>query len=226
MFCSEWSLVKKEFQQTTVIPLRCRCWTCEECRSLRTYQLVSEAKRGEPDLFITLTSKRRPDLTADQAAVLLAHAWRKVRALYLRIHGKGSLEFLCVFERTIKGWPHIHIVARCRWLDQRWLAAQMGSEIESPVCWVERIHSKSKIAAYVSKYIAKNPERFEGVKRYWRSKNYLMVSTKWVPILKEMATTWEIIRMHFHLYGEASKGPGVSVVTGRSEVVITYGREP
>ncbi|HDZ44103.1 MAG TPA: hypothetical protein ENH80_09195 [Phycisphaerae bacterium] len=226
MFCAEWSLVKKEFKLTTVIPLRCRCWHCDECRPLRTYQLVSDAKRGDPDLFITLTSRRRPGLTPDEAAVLLAHAWRKVRAAYLRVHGPLSLEFLAVFERTKKGWPHIHIVARCHWLDQKWLSHQMDALIGSPVVDVRRVHGKSKVAAYISKYISKNPERFIGVKRYWRSKNYLMAPTRWASTLKAMATPWEIVRCHFKLYAEMAVGPGVSVKVGRSEAVISWGVPP
>jgi len=174
MFCAEWALVKIVVNRATVLPLKCKCWTCEECRPGRTKRLVEEAKSGAPTLFITLTSKRRASLTASQAAVLLAHAWRKLRREYIREHGKGSLAFLAVFEETKRGWPHLHIVARCKWLNQRWLSNRMRDLHDSPVVDVRRVHGTKKVAAYVSKYIGKNPHRFVGVKRYWRSLDYLI----------------------------------------------------
>ena len=174
MFCAEWALVKTQFRTVTVLPLKCKCWTCDECRPGRTKRLVEEAKSGKPTIFITLTSKKRASLTASQAAVLLAHAWRQVRHEYIREHGKGSLAFFAVFEETKRGWPHLHIVARCKWLDQRWLSRRMAALHDSPIVDVRKIHGLRKVAAYVSKYIGKNPHRFAGVKRYWRSLDYLI----------------------------------------------------
>ncbi len=226
MLCSEWSLVKRSHHHDTVIPLRCRCWHCDECRPLRTYQLIEEAKAGNPDLFITLTSRRRPGLTPDQAAVLLAHAWRSVRAAYLRKHGRGSLPFLAVFERTKKGWPHIHIVARCRWLDQRWLSDQMRSLIGSPVVDVRRVHGKSKVAAYVTKYISKNPERFDKCKRYWRSIDYLKPISHLVKMIETLKPGWEIWKMHWTTYAALSELGGAQVVRGRYSADISYRGPP
>jgi len=174
MFCAEWALVKIQFRTATVLPLKCKCWTCDECRPGRTKRLVEEAKSGKPTIFITLTSKRRASLTPSQAAVELAAAWRKIRREYMREHGKGSIPFMAVFEETKRGWPHIHIVARCKWLSQKWLSRRMLALADSPYVWVNRIYGTKKIAAYVSKYIGKNPHRFVGVKRYWRSLDYLI----------------------------------------------------
>lgn len=173
MFCAEWALVKFECNRATVLPLLCKCWNCDECRPGRAKRLVEEAKAGAPTLFITLTSRRRASLTPSQAAQALVVAFRKVRREYVREHGKGSFAFLAVFEATKRGWPHIHIVARCKWLSQKWLSRRMASLDGSPVVDVRRVHGHSKVAAYVSKYVGKNPTRFEGVKRYWRSLDYM-----------------------------------------------------
>jgi len=194
MFCAEWSIVKTQFRTAVVLPLKCKCWTCDECRPGRTKRLVEEAKSGAPNLFITLTSKRRPELTASQAAVLLAHAWRRLRREYIREHGKGSLAFLAVFEQTKRGWPHIHIVARCKWLDQKWLSRRMLALHDSPVVDVRRVHGLRKVAAYVTKYISKNPHRFEGVKRYWRSLDYLIPAPPEAPDPWEESNIWEVVQ--------------------------------
>ena len=197
MFCAEWSIVKTQFNRVTVLPLKCKCWTCDECRPGRTRRLVEEAKAGKPNLFITLTSKRRQGLTPSEAAVLLAHAFRHMRAQYLREHGKGSFPFMAVFEATKKGWPHIHIVARCKWLDQRWLSDRMDELHDSPVVDVRRIDKVSQIAAYVSKYVGKNPHRFQGVKRYWRSLDYLFPVAEDDDDLWSQIPEWEVVRRFY-----------------------------
>ncbi len=220
MLCSEYSLVKSEKHLQTVIPLRCRCWHCDECRPLRTAQLIAKAKAGSPTLFITLTSKRRPGLTADEAAVQIAHAWRTIRAEYLRKHGKGSLPFLAVFEATKRGWPHIHIVACCEWLSQKWLSERMAALASSPIVDVRRVHNQSKIAAYISKYIGKNPHRFKGVKRYWASRDFGWEKTAWYKLLKEMAPKWEVVRIAWRLYAYMSEHPSVTVEYGRNQALI------
>lgn len=177
MLCSEFALVKHSFPDITVIPLKCRCWSCDECRPMRKSRLMAEALAGAPRVFITLTSHRREGQDPHRAARGLVWAWRVVRAEYLKKHGKDSLHFLAVFEATKKGWPHLHIVARSGWVDQRWLSRRMGALIGAPNVWVNKIDNASKTAAYISKYIGKNPTRFEGVKRYWRSIKYLTPST-------------------------------------------------
>lgn len=176
MFCQEWSLVKHRGPEITVIPLRCKCWTCEDCRPLRKARLIAEAQAGRPTIFITLTSRRREDRSPSWAAQELVKAWRKIRRQYVKDHGLGTLAFLAVFEATKKGWPHLHIVARSKWVDQDWLSKRMADLHDSPIVWVKAITDTKKIAHYVSKYLGKNPHRFEGVKRYWRSLDYLASS--------------------------------------------------
>ena len=192
MLCEEWSLVNHQPTTITVVPLRCHCWHCDECRPIRTAQLVAEAKMGNPTLFITLTSRNPGHGSPDEAAVRLAPAWREARRLHLKKHGRGSLPFLAVFERTKKGWPHMHIVARAKWVSAVWLSNLMLRLLDSPEVDVTAIHEKSKVAAYVTKYISKNPERFEGTKRYWRSLDYLNPPDPDDPPARNRGACWEI----------------------------------
>ena len=226
MLCSEWSLVNRQINRITVVPLRCKCWHCSECRPLRTWQLLQEAKQGRPDLFITLTWRTRADVSPGQAAVLLAHAWRSVRAKYLRAHGPKSLPFLAVFEKTKKGQPHIHIVARCKWLDQAWLLKQLDEQIQSPNVWIERVHGKSKVAAYVTKYISKNPERFEGVKRYWRSTDYLFPPDPEDQPVRDRAPCWEIHQLDWKACARAFALGDLWIRWGKNEATLIPWRPP
>jgi len=174
MLCGEWALVKRSYPAMTIMPLRCKCWTCETCRPLRAARLVHEARAGRPNTFITLTTRRFPGGCPHYAARRLSRAWRQVRREYVAAHGKGSLAFLTVFEATKQGWPHLHIVARCKWIDQGWLSKRMGALIGAPIVDVRRIKGLKEVAAYVAKYIGKNPHRFAGTKRYWRSLDFLL----------------------------------------------------
>lgn len=207
MFCQEWSLVKSLNAEITVLPLRCKCWHCPECRPRRKAKLIHEAEAGQPTLFITLTSRYREGGDPHAAARDLVKAWRKVRAEHMKVHGKRSLSFLAVFEATANGWPHIHIVARCAWLDQRWLSKRMSALIGAPIVDVRRVDGIKKVAKYVGKYIGKNPEVFEGVKRYWRSLDYLTPEDKEEELDPCNQPTWTIVRQDWVEYIRGTDAP-------------------
>lgn len=219
-------LVKYVDGALTVIPARCKCWDCEDCRPARVARLKFEAKLGHPTLFITLTSRLRTNQTPARAAVLLAWAWRTVRAEYLRANGPRSLDFLAVFEDTKRGWPHLHIVARCKWIDQKWLSKRMGELIGSPVVWINRIKSRRKIANYVAKYIGKNPHRFEGTKRYWRSLHYLDPVDLEDAGPGRSAPCWQKIDCNWLNQVRYLEKVGFIAAYSRTSVVLRYGVPP
>lgn len=198
MFCQEWSLVKDHVQFQHIKPLYCQSWACHECRPKRTARLIYEANTGKPNLFVTLTTNRRPGRCQHAAARALVRAWRQVRQEYLKEHGPRSLPFLAVFEATKRGWPHLHIVARAKWLDQRWLSRRMGELIGAPIVDVRRVKSVSQVAQYVAKYIGKNPHRFKGVKRYWRSLDYFFPTDETAPVPKDDEPPWQVVKKTLH----------------------------
>lgn len=225
MFCAEWSLVKRLQPGIIVIPLRCRCWSCEYCRPWRAAQLVQEAKNGKPNLFITLTSRYQTNRSPDAAARDLVTAWRQVRAEYLAKHGHGSLPFLAVFEATKRGWPHLHIVARAGWVDQGWLSKRMAALIGSPVVDVRRVKSAGQLAAYVAKYIGKDPHRFYGTKRYWRSRDYLKPLAEQDTDDAGAGDPWKVVQQHWRTYAAETEALGFIALYGRSNATL-YCRGP
>jgi len=98
-------------------------------------------------------------------------------ARMVRLPG-GRFDFLAVIEKHKSGWPHIHVLARTSWIDQRWLSAQMADLLGSPVVHVTRIDTASKIAGYVAKYCGKAAHKFKSTKRYWQSRLWQL--SKWV----------------------------------------------
>ena len=221
MFCSEWALVKNQPPTITIMPLRCRCWSCDECRPIRAARLVHEAKAGKPTMFVTLTTWRRPGHCPQAAARALARAWRTVRREYVAKHGKGSLAFLAVFEATKQGWPHLHIVARCKWLDQKWLSNRMRELIGAPIVDVRRIKGLNKVAEYVTKYIGKNPQRFEGTKRYWRSLDYLLPKESSDEKEFDPWDQWEIVKFNWLTEVRLYVTMGYHLAMSRHEAVLT-----
>jgi hypothetical protein len=173
-FCAVNSILSQYDPGIKINPLRCNRWSCSECRDKRQGRLKSEAYRGRPNAFITLTVNPAIGTGPDHRARDLVEAWRKVRRRAKEKWGNVRLPFLAVFEETKAGEPHLHILCRLKWIPQDWLSDQMKAEIGAPIVDIRRVESKKKVASYVAKYVGKNPEKFGGCKRYWRSLDYLV----------------------------------------------------
>ena len=172
VLCREWTLVKETGGVTTVEPLKCRCWTCDYCQPIRLRQLKGMARAGAPDTFLTLTVNPQIGLTPAERARDLAKAWRLIRKRAMRRYGYKAIPFLAVFEKTKRGEPHLHILMRVKWLDQRWVSGVMRDLIGAPIVDIRRVRSAKQAAAYVAKYVGKDPVTFPGCKRYWRSQDW------------------------------------------------------
>jgi len=83
-----------------------------------------------------------------------------------------ALPFFAVFEATKKGQPHLHIVLRAPFMPQKWLSAQMLELLKSPILDVRAIDSTTRVAAYIAKYLGKDPHQFGTCKRYWHSTDW------------------------------------------------------
>lgn len=151
----------------------CKSWHCEYCMPIRLKQLQAQAVNGSPNKFITLTSRYRPDeMTPDQAARQLVHAWRMVVQRGKREKVIDDIQYIAVFELTERGWPHLHILARCSFMAQAWLSDRMKEYANSPIVDIRAVKGKKRAAWYVAKYVSKGPDKFNGCKRYWRTHGY------------------------------------------------------
>lgn len=177
VLCRDWTVVKERAGVTTAEPLKCRCWSCDYCQPARINQLKGLARAGAPDTFLTLTANPKRGHSPDDRARGLARAWRLLRLRAMRHYGYRSLPFLAVFEKTKRGEPHLHILLRVRWLDQRWVSAQMRGLTSAPICDIRRVKGAKQAAAYVAKYVGKEPCPFKGTKRYWRSQDWDLTPT-------------------------------------------------
>lgn len=172
MYCGQESLVKTIGSETHGKVLRCRSWKCTDCAPGRRKRLVAEGIGGNPTTFITLTLRADDPRDRPEQVKALAAAWRIMRKRIQRRWLVKRIPFLAVVERTKAGTPHLHILSRVRYLDQKTLSAWAGELLDAPIVDIRRIDAHRGIARYVSKYVGKDPEQFGTCKRYWQSPDY------------------------------------------------------
>lgn len=172
MFCGQWSTCKYDGDALRASRLYCRSWNCDECLPRRLRDLRRLAAAGHPTTLITLTVSPKAYATPEQAACRLTEAWRLTRQRAKREGLADRIEYLAIFEETKRGWPHLHILARCPYLPQRWLSQCMHDYADSPIVDIRRVYNRRHASRYVAKYVSKGPGRFRGTKRYFRSKAY------------------------------------------------------
>jgi len=170
MLCSEALVVKRSGDQVAARILYCRSWRCEMCRPVRSKQLVAQAIRGKANKFLTLTVSAASGPNPIARCKALIGAWRKMRRALEEQFQIPRLEFMAVVEAQKSGEPHLHILMRAPYIEQRWISEFMAVEIGAPICWIEEVGDKKKLANYVAKYCGKDPHRFGTCKRYWQSK--------------------------------------------------------
>lgn len=172
MYCGERTSVKHEGADLVLATMPCRAWTCPNCQPKRRGQLVHDVARGRPDTFITLTLPDKWATRPAEGVALLSHAWRLIRKREARRRGGPPLPFIAVVERTKTGTPHLHILTRSRWIDQKWLSNAMADIADAPIVDIRRIDHHGRVASYVAKYLGKDPTKVGTAKRYWQSRDY------------------------------------------------------
>jgi len=154
--------------------------------------LIAQARDGAPTTFITLTAAASSGETPGARARALAAAWRKVVRAACKKYGYKSIPYICIFEATKKGEPHLHILCRVKWISQKWLSNKMKELTGSPIVDIRTVKNVKQACDYVAKYIGKQPHRFATCKRYWSTRTYR--KTTWEPEDKheDWYDHWEI----------------------------------
>lgn len=161
----------------------------------RLGQLKRLAASGNPTTLLTLTINPEHYKSFDAAARRLVAAWRLIRQQAKREGLVESIPFIAIFEATLKGWPHLHILLRAPYIPQAWLSQCMAKYAKSPIVDIRRVHSRRGAARYVAKYVSKGPGRFEGTKRYWCSRDWRQEPGQ-APPEKDPRVHWEMDKRH------------------------------
>lgn len=210
MLCSEASLVKRDEQGGMAVTLFCRSWSCETCQPNRHRQLVGLAIAGKPDTFITLTSNPAAGGTIHDRARALPEAWRKIVRKAQKRWRNGKIPYLAVFEACKSGEPHLHILARSKWIDQAWLSDQMRDLTGAPIVDIRRVWSARQVSNYVAKYVGKAPGKFGTCKRYWHTRDWSLSTWEREPDPIEVHAEWDKIPAHLSLIEADWQNQGLS----------------
>lgn len=226
MLCREWTLVKHQGREIIAQPLKCRSWTCDHCAPERKRQVQALARSGQPNRFITLTVNPEWGRGPEDRAAHLANAWRLIVKRAKRHYGYDRIEYFAIFEAQKSGEPHLHILARCEWIDQKWLSDQMLDLMNAPVVDIRKIWSTDHAAFYVSKYVGKDPQRFGSCKRYWTTQGYDL--STWGEDLEDepFPPSWSIDFKDLWSYVSQSKALGFTATWDGDRVYLRYPRPP
>lgn len=156
----------------TVRPLKCRSWACDTCQPDRRRRLVAEACGGAPDKLVTLTARPHDGESPSEMLDRLLRGLKCLVKALRRRHGPDKIAYLYVVERHRSGWPHLHVLLRSPWIDQRWLSAVMEQLADGPVVDIRKIDNAGRVGAYVAKYVGKAPAQVGNHKRYAKTRNY------------------------------------------------------
>jgi len=99
----------------------------------------------------------------------------------------GKFEYIAVKEETGSGLIHLHILYRGSYMEQEWISKTWEEIHAAPVVWIECVDlkrtKKNKIAAYLVKYLAKDP-----LGRYWCSHNW---------VFRGFVKFWKAVVQHY-----------------------------
>ena len=190
-FCETSAILREYPPGVKIDPLPCKRWSCPDCCHKRRARLCHEAHRGRPDTFMTLTVNPEVGTGPDHRARLLKESFTKIIRQARKQAQNEKIEYMAVFELTKQGEPHLHILLRSTWIDQKWLSKRMDEEMGAPIVDIRRVKNPKSASLYVSKYVSKNPERFPGCKRYWRSQGYFVIEKEeYTPVLGKPIRQW------------------------------------
>lgn len=153
-------------------PLYCKRWSCPACAPRKKKHVRKVLTSGTPTTLLTLTSRFGSYPTVPAAfralTVSINHLFKRIR----RAYPTSNIEYALVWETTKRGWPHAHLLLRAPYIPHAFISRAWLDLTGSPVVDIRRVKSNGHVAAYVSKYLAKDPETPYGMKRWRTSRRY------------------------------------------------------
>lgn len=167
-------IFNKITKSVTLLPARCRKWSCPDCAKHLRDQWAQAIAAARPNRFITLTCKpawhQNPQNAYEHMKEALPLLVAKLRKMC------GELEYAAVWELHESGYPHLHIAARGAYLPIKlinhiWSSLHIGENN-----WISAVINHSGAARYAAKYITKTISKAKDLIHITRiiqySKNY------------------------------------------------------
>jgi hypothetical protein len=158
--------------------------------------------------------------TPDSQAQALVEHFRMLRQYLMRKLKRRSPTFLAVVEAHESGWPHLHILLRTGFIHHRLIREWWQSRTGSFQIDIRLAKGKRQVASYVSKYISKNPARFEHVKRYWCSQDWDPPKQQDAHCRGNELEWWESLTVHPNSLARAALADGARITWKGDMLVI------
>ena len=192
--CGAWCAVNTlEDGSQVAVPISCRSWDCADCAKKNKRRLLRRLRYAEPNLFATLTTSERTASTPEEAFTranaalpILFKRWRRYRP-------GMRLDYFLVWERTKRGWPHIHLLLVAPRVAKRWLSRQW---LELTGCYIvdlQPLGSVEHAASYLAKYLTKDPQVPAGFRRWRRTAGFFQTAKEPPPFKLPTAGAWKIM---------------------------------
>lgn len=155
-FCGRGSLVARspDGEQIIIVPFFCKSWKCKPCAVRLTERWRARIHLAHPERFITLTWDVRNEQDPVEAYSTMKEQFPKlVRLIRKRF---GQFEYVLIWEWTLRGYPHIHILQKGCYLPQKWLSKAWSHLGCGEVVFIKDVSSAKHINKYITKYLTKN----------------------------------------------------------------------
>ncbi len=136
-----------------VAPVRCKAWECPTCGPIKRFAWIQKIISGNPDREMTLTMPAQNCRDLISAVIFLKEAFKCLVAKIRRQF--GTFEYVLVWELTLKGVPHAHIVFRGKYIPQSWIAQSWKKLGAGYIVDIRSLKSVPARAFHATKYLAK-----------------------------------------------------------------------
>lgn len=195
--CGQWSIVGYREDGTYVVhPLRCRSWSCPYCAKRNAYRLLQRLEATPVHSLMTLTCNPRGYQTPDEAFLRMSVALNSFFKRVRRQWPDAQIEYFAVWERTKKGWPHVHLLMRAPYLPQRWVSGVWNELTGAKVVDIRRVYQAATAIHYIAKYLSKDPQVPPGYKRYRSSRHFFAPFVPEPPPGSPEVLGWQLQKVH------------------------------
>lgn len=115
---------------------------------------------------MTLTVRPTDYANPDEAFKAASLAINRLMKILRRRWPRFRIEYGLVWEKTKKGWPHAHVLLRAPFIPQSFLSRTWERLSGAKVVDIRIIRTEGQAAAYVTKYVSKQPAVPPGYRRY------------------------------------------------------------
>lgn len=197
---------------TTIVPARCKKWSCPDCGPRKARKLAARIMKTPCRRFITLTVRPDPALSPAQLLDVLSASWRICWKRIKRAQGPRATGYVRIVELTKAGTPHLHIVADSAYIPQRQLSRWWQELTGSPIVDIRVVKTARGVSRYLTKYLTKAHDVITSRRKWSATNGFLPPDENTPPSLPEGADVWHWLKANLDTVQEAFAAAGWQIL--------------